>query len=79
MHLKATVDKFIEVHKGQAKLNLSESLYTPESFKKQVITLLDLPLTDTDVQVLIRYLVRDGRVLVAETQVEVFLVALILV
>jgi len=73
IHLKATADKFIEVHKGRASLNLSESLYTPESFKKQVRTLLSLSLTDTDVQVLIRYLVRDRRVLVAETQVGVSL------
>lgn len=71
MHLKATADKFIEVHKGRAGLNLSESLYTPESFKKQARTLLNLSLTDTDVQVLIRYLARDRRVLVAETQVGV--------
>jgi charged multivesicular body protein 7 len=73
MHLKATADKFIEVHKGSASLNLSESLYTPESFKKQARTLLNLSLTDTDVQVLIRYLVRDRRVLVEETQVGVSL------
>jgi charged multivesicular body protein 7 len=73
MHLKATADKFIEVHKGSASLNLSESLYTPESFKKQARTLLNLSLTDTDVQVLIRYLVRDRRVLVAESQVGVSL------
>ena len=71
IHLKATADKFIEAHKGRVSLNLSESLYTPESFKKQVRALLDLPLADTDVQVLIRYLVRDRRVLVAETQVGV--------
>ena len=71
MHLKATADKFIESHKGKASLNLSESLYTPESFKKQARALLNLSLTDTDVQVLIRYLARDRRVLVAETQVGV--------
>ena len=71
IYLKVTADKFIEAHKGRVSLNLSESLYTPESFKKQVRTLLDLPLTDADVQVLIRYLARDRRVLVAETQVGV--------
>ena len=71
MHPKATADQLIEVHKGRVGLSLSESLFTPESFKNQVRTLLNLPFTDTDVQVLIRYLVRDRRVLLAETQVGV--------
>ena len=71
MSIKTTADKLAEIHKGRASLNLSESLYTPESFKKRAKTLLNLPLTDTDVQVLIRYLDRDRHILVTEAQVRI--------
>lgn len=56
---------------GRTGVSLAESLYSFEGFKEEFgsMALPGVTLSDTDVKVLVKYLQRDKRVLIADKEV----------
>ncbi|EPQ58042.1 hypothetical protein GLOTRDRAFT_72055 [Gloeophyllum trabeum ATCC 11539] len=68
--VEKVADAVIERQRDSQGISLADMLYSPESFKAKFANVLpDMPLSDPDVKVLLKYLERDKRVLAADKEV----------
>lgn len=69
--VERAADNVLARQEGRTGVSLAESLYSFEGFKEEFgsVALPGVSLSETDVKVLVKYLQRDKRVLIADKEV----------